>query len=341
MKLNEIIRSLRKGQNLTQEQLAGYLGVTAPAVNKWENGISYPDITLIPVLARVLNTDVNTLFSFDVELTQEEINAYALQLNSILKEKDYETAFLTGEKLINTYPSCDNLILTIANLLFGYLKLLQVMDSEEYLEKIHRWYVLVSGSKDSKLAESAKIFLFSYHMHKKEYETAQALLDSIPEVTNDKSRLQAQLYLDQGNEEEGIKILESILYRNINAVTSSLISLLEIECQQENYELAQKTADLNSECAKLFGLGAFADVMPQLILAAVRKDEAKTIELVKQVLSIEETEYFSVNSYLFQHLDLKKPTNMNSKALLMGLIQSDKTFEFLRENKEFLALVES
>ena len=40
MKINEIIRQRRIERNLTQEQVANYLGVTAPAVNKWEKGVS-------------------------------------------------------------------------------------------------------------------------------------------------------------------------------------------------------------------------------------------------------------------------------------------------------------
>ncbi|PKM48994.1 MAG: hypothetical protein CVV02_18010 [Firmicutes bacterium HGW-Firmicutes-7] len=47
MKINEVIRKYRKEANFTQEQIANYLGVTAPAVNKWENDISCPDITRI------------------------------------------------------------------------------------------------------------------------------------------------------------------------------------------------------------------------------------------------------------------------------------------------------
>ncbi|NSG11433.1 helix-turn-helix transcriptional regulator [Blautia producta] len=38
MKTGELIRSLRKEKKLTQEQVADLLGVSAPAVNKWENG---------------------------------------------------------------------------------------------------------------------------------------------------------------------------------------------------------------------------------------------------------------------------------------------------------------
>lgn len=40
MKINEIIRKKRKELNLTQEQIAEYLGISIPAVSKWENGVS-------------------------------------------------------------------------------------------------------------------------------------------------------------------------------------------------------------------------------------------------------------------------------------------------------------
>lgn len=40
MKTGELIRTLRKEKKLTQEQVADLLGVSAPAVNKWENGVS-------------------------------------------------------------------------------------------------------------------------------------------------------------------------------------------------------------------------------------------------------------------------------------------------------------
>ena len=41
MQLGEVVRKYRKEKNLTQEEMAKRLGVTAPAVNKWETGGSY------------------------------------------------------------------------------------------------------------------------------------------------------------------------------------------------------------------------------------------------------------------------------------------------------------
>lgn len=50
MKLNETIRRLRRAKGLTQEQVAQALGVSGPAVNKWERGGFHldKDTTSIP-----------------------------------------------------------------------------------------------------------------------------------------------------------------------------------------------------------------------------------------------------------------------------------------------------
>lgn len=69
MKMHEIIKKRRLEKSLTQEQVAQQLGVSTPAVNKWEKGTSFPDITLLPPLARLLDTDLNTLLSFQENLS--------------------------------------------------------------------------------------------------------------------------------------------------------------------------------------------------------------------------------------------------------------------------------
>ncbi len=56
------IASYRKLSCLTQEELATKLNITAQAVSKWENEISFPEITALPQLAQVLNTTIEKLF---------------------------------------------------------------------------------------------------------------------------------------------------------------------------------------------------------------------------------------------------------------------------------------
>ena len=65
MNIGGHIAALRKARGLTQEQLAAQLGVSAPAVSKWETNSSCPDITLLCPLARALGTNVDTLLQFE------------------------------------------------------------------------------------------------------------------------------------------------------------------------------------------------------------------------------------------------------------------------------------
>lgn len=66
------ITALRKERAMTQDQLAQELGVTAQAVSKWENGLSYPDITLLPKLAEVYNVRVDELLGCAPEKDEDE-----------------------------------------------------------------------------------------------------------------------------------------------------------------------------------------------------------------------------------------------------------------------------
>lgn len=64
-KLGDTIKALRTEHGLTQEQLAGQLNVSGPAVSKWERGEAFPDITLMPALAGELGVSTDRLFGLD------------------------------------------------------------------------------------------------------------------------------------------------------------------------------------------------------------------------------------------------------------------------------------
>ncbi len=65
MRIGDVIRTYRKNKNLTQEEMARRLGVTAPAVNKWENNVSSPpDITLLAPIARLWKQPRTRFFLF-------------------------------------------------------------------------------------------------------------------------------------------------------------------------------------------------------------------------------------------------------------------------------------
>jgi len=75
--LSARILALRKEKGLTQEALAGQLGVSYQAVSKWENGQSCPDIALLPLLADIFEVSIDSLFGREIKAeppaTQEPV----------------------------------------------------------------------------------------------------------------------------------------------------------------------------------------------------------------------------------------------------------------------------
>lgn len=80
IKISEQIAFLRKQKGLTQEELAGELGVTNQAVSKWESAQCCPDIQLLPDIAKIFDVSVDELLGYK---TTDGLG------DSCLKIKDY------------------------------------------------------------------------------------------------------------------------------------------------------------------------------------------------------------------------------------------------------------
>ena len=207
MKINEIIRDRRIAKNMTQEQMAGYLGVTAPAINKWEKGTSYPDITLLPALARLLDTDLNTLLSFKDDLSEKEIALFLNKLSGIADKDGVEKAFDTAKDKIKEFPTCYPLILNTAILLEGLLIMnVKISNCEKLSEYVEALYTRVLESNDSAVKNQAKAMLVSKYMQRKDYEHARELIDSLPnQDLFDKKQMYINLQIELGNMDEAAR----------------------------------------------------------------------------------------------------------------------------------------
>lgn len=64
-KIGKVIADLRKEAGFTQKSLSEALSVTDKAVSKWERGLSCPDISLLPKLSILLNTDIESIIAGD------------------------------------------------------------------------------------------------------------------------------------------------------------------------------------------------------------------------------------------------------------------------------------
>lgn len=95
MNLGNTIAKLRKNNNLTQAELAEKLNVSYQAISQWENANTYPDITMLPEIAKIFNVSIDELFghsskkeSLNENLQDDTLYCLITKGNNILKSKE-------------------------------------------------------------------------------------------------------------------------------------------------------------------------------------------------------------------------------------------------------------
>ena len=98
--IGENLKKLRGKKNVTQEMVAEYLGVTFQAVSRWENGAAYPDIELLPELARFFEVSLEELLGTE---SDKDRLRHAIEESWMLDDRAEALARL--RKLEREYPN--------------------------------------------------------------------------------------------------------------------------------------------------------------------------------------------------------------------------------------------
>ena len=88
------LRRLRLEKNLTQERLAGILGVSVQSVSRWECGNTLPDVMLLPQIARLYGVTVDDLYRSDAK----GYPSYAQRLLAVYEASGRSEDFLAAEQ---------------------------------------------------------------------------------------------------------------------------------------------------------------------------------------------------------------------------------------------------
>ena len=70
--IGKTIRRLRKERGFTQEELVEQLNITAQAISRWENNITSPDISTLPILANIFDVTVDYLLDVNILKNEED-----------------------------------------------------------------------------------------------------------------------------------------------------------------------------------------------------------------------------------------------------------------------------
>lgn len=121
--LGRRIARLRLAKTATQERLAKELNVSPQAVSKWENDINYPDISLLPDLARFLGVSVDELLSGASASAQE---SPAAQESAVVQESAAEVISVAADEpaeIVEELTEQDNQDIAVQSSGFSFGKL--------------------------------------------------------------------------------------------------------------------------------------------------------------------------------------------------------------------------
>ena len=104
MSIGTTIKRLRRERDITQEQLAEYLGITSRAVSQWECDRTTPDISQLPALCHIFDVSSDTLLGIDIEKSNEEINRYIHRADETNKQGDFASGAAILREGLQKFP---------------------------------------------------------------------------------------------------------------------------------------------------------------------------------------------------------------------------------------------
>lgn len=341
MSIGKIIRKYRKEKNMTQEEMASRLGVTAPAVNKWENENSLPDIMLLAPIARLLGISLDTLLSFRGELTQEEINAIIYEMDERLKAAPYEECFQWVKEKLEQYPNCEGLMLSAAVVLNAQLMLQELPTAKGYEDYILSLYERVLRSGDEALRIRAADSLFAFYMRRKQYDRAETYLEYFSSQNPDKKIKQAEIYSGTGRMQEAYKAYEELLFEAYGRISMSLNGMYSLAVRDNDMERAHRLVEKQQEMAACFEMGRYHEVSGGLELATMEKDADAVIRIMQDMLEALPQICSFRDSFLYEHMSFKEPRAEFVTEIRENLRQcfhDEETFGFLKGDERWVEL---
>ena len=183
LQIGEKIKTLRKQKNISQEVFAGYLGVTFQAVSKWENGITLPDVTLIPAIASFFGVSTDELFDFNLYETEKRVEEIVCE-HSRYWNTDKKKAEQIIRDGLKKYPGNDILL----NCLIGVLEL-----PEQSEEVISIAKALVESTKYDEVRLDAYRIMAEAYAAQGDLTAAKDAIEHIPEIYFTKLEVAATL----------------------------------------------------------------------------------------------------------------------------------------------------
>lgn len=320
MMIGDVIRKYRKEAGMTQEEMAQRIGVTAPAVNKWEKGSTQPDISLLAPIARLLGITTDTLLSYRDSLTAQEIADLIRKLDRDLEIRPYADVFEETKKKLEEYPSCYPLIWQSAVILKARKKHDEREETDSYDAQILGWLERCLSSEEGSIRRSAAESLFQTYLNREDYEKAGMYLEYFSPDDPEKKRREAVLFARTGKRQEAYKALEELLFSGYGFLSLVMNDLRILYMEDGDHEMAWKLSDMQRMAAKTFEMGRYNEVSSGLDVAAWEKDVSRTAAIMQEILESIETLGDFAGSPLYKHMTFKQLDPGFTKRLKSSMV---------------------
>lgn len=288
--IGKVIQQKRKEAGLTQAQLADRLGVTAPAVNRWEKDLSFPDASLLAPLARCLKTDLNELFSFYEALSAKERELIIDKAREMIINDEIDEAIVHIEAAVKENLSDGNLYKELADMLLGMHTLKQPGSPNLFLERIAEYYEraleLLPERKDD-ISHS----LITVYGKLGNAEKAEEAWSRLEYMKHDKKWAHAELLYLMKDYDRAVTETKELVLRQIFDLSRSLNFLHDALSLAGDSELADVAVDADAKLQELFGLWRGLDIINRassaIELVPPDAEEVSLAELISDGVSQE------------------------------------------------------
>lgn len=327
MNIGSVIKKYRKEAGYTQEEMANRLGVTTPAVNKWENGNSKPDIELLSPIARLLHISLDILLSFQEKLTDFEIGEFIQKMDKMFSEEGYEKTYQWAVNTIKKYPNCNLLIWQIAVMLDSRRIIGECDNPDKYDEQINAWYEIALNDEEEKIQHHAADSLFGFYLRKKDYAMAEKYLRYFSDYDPVKKVKMGQLYMQQGKTEDAYEKLEDVVFSTYTTLNLTFGTMITQALEERNHEYAKFLAKKMNVLANAFDMGKYHECAAMLNVVVAEKDVEGTFQVAKQLLENVDTMGDFRESKLYQHMKFRNTENPYAKEMKKALLEGFRTEE--------------
>ncbi|MGN1346479.1 MAG: helix-turn-helix domain-containing protein [Eubacteriales bacterium] len=187
MSIGTIIKKLRREHDMTQEQLAGLLGLTPAAVSGWECDRNAPDISQIPLLSSIFHVSADVLLGIDVmdqDRRIEEIIGKAASGTSREAVEIYRAG-------LAEFPASWRLMLGLADHL-DYGDEPKTYDAR-VSEQIALYEKVREGTRDAYYKNWAEGRLCGIYLRQGKREEAMKIAESVPNLLYSRAELDRML----------------------------------------------------------------------------------------------------------------------------------------------------